>query len=209
MTFLPYSIPHGVLSGLLLPLRMLGAIKRDVFFDYPHVAVVVAPAAQLQLLRSETNFTTCESTGRAGLDVLERVCLGTVVSPSTKTPGGLDSWLLPVGSHICAEAPCTVPVRAGCHHSRRRANSGCLGTSVGGTPAEGKTWKCNQYLVQPAPCLPTGTPDTGRRLMGKLALGELPERSQAPRDLLIPFWRSSSDQTKSWRIGGVAASKYI
>jgi len=89
------------------------------------------------------NFRTCKSAGRAGLGVLERVCLSTVVSPWTKTPGGLDSWLLPIGSHICAEAPCTVPVRAGCHHSRMRANSGCLGTSVGGTPAEGKTRKCN------------------------------------------------------------------
>ena len=72
-----------------------------------------------------TKVRTCESAGGAGLDVLERVCLGTVVSPWTKTPGGLDSWLLPIGSHICAEAPCTVPVRAGCHHSRMRANSGC------------------------------------------------------------------------------------
>ena len=56
MTFVPFGIPHGVLSGLLLPLRMLGAVKRDVFLDYPHVAVVVAPAAQLQLFRSGNEF---------------------------------------------------------------------------------------------------------------------------------------------------------
>ena len=56
MTFVPFGIPHGVLSGLLLPLRMLGAVKRDVFLDDPHVAVVVAPAAQLQLFRSGNEF---------------------------------------------------------------------------------------------------------------------------------------------------------
>ena len=33
MTFVPLGVPHGVLSGLLLPLRTLGAVKRDVFFD--------------------------------------------------------------------------------------------------------------------------------------------------------------------------------
>ena len=77
------------------------------------------------------------------MELPERGCLGTLVSPWTKTPGGLDSWLLPIGSHICAEAPCTVPVRAGCRHSPRRVNSGCLETSVGGTPADGKTRKCN------------------------------------------------------------------
>jgi hypothetical protein len=37
----------------------------------------------------------------------------------------------------------TVPVRAGCHHSRMRANSGCLETSVGVTGADGKIRKCN------------------------------------------------------------------
>ena len=56
MTFLPYSIPHGVLSRFVLPLRMLGAIKRDVILDYPHVAVEVTPAAQLQLVRSGNEF---------------------------------------------------------------------------------------------------------------------------------------------------------
>ena len=56
VTFVPFGIPHGVLSGLLLPLRMLGAVKRDVFLDDPHVAVVVAPAAQLQLFRSGHEF---------------------------------------------------------------------------------------------------------------------------------------------------------
>ena len=56
MTFVPFGIPHGVLSGLLLPLRMLGAVKRDVFLDYPHVAVEVAPAAQLKLFRSGNEF---------------------------------------------------------------------------------------------------------------------------------------------------------
>jgi hypothetical protein len=56
MALLPYSIPHGVFSGLLQPRRMLGAVKRDVFLDYPHVAVEVAPAAQLQLLRSGNEF---------------------------------------------------------------------------------------------------------------------------------------------------------
>ena len=56
MTFVPIGIPHGVLTGLLLPLGMNGAVKRDVFLDYPHVAVVVAPAAQLKLFRSGNEF---------------------------------------------------------------------------------------------------------------------------------------------------------
>ena len=56
MTFVPFAIPHGVFSGLLLPLRMLGAVKRDVFLDYPHVAVEVTPAAQMQLFRSGHEF---------------------------------------------------------------------------------------------------------------------------------------------------------
>ena len=34
MTFVPFRIPHGVLSRFLLPLRTLGAVSRDVFLDY-------------------------------------------------------------------------------------------------------------------------------------------------------------------------------
>ena len=52
MTFVPLGIPHGVLSGLLLPLRIHGAVGSDVFLDDPHVAVEIAPAAQLKLVRS-------------------------------------------------------------------------------------------------------------------------------------------------------------
>jgi hypothetical protein len=56
MTFVPLGIPHGVLSRFLLPLRMLSAVKLDIFLDYPHVAVVVAPASQLKLVRSGHEF---------------------------------------------------------------------------------------------------------------------------------------------------------
>ena len=56
MTFVPFGIPHGVLSGLLLPLRTLGAVSRDVFLDDPHVAVEIAPAAQVKLFRSGDEF---------------------------------------------------------------------------------------------------------------------------------------------------------
>jgi hypothetical protein len=130
MAAVPPRIALSLLSGFSLPLTVLGAVKRDVFLNYPHVAVEFTPAAQLQLLRSGTNVRRCESAGRAAVGVLERVCLGTVVSPWTKTPGGLDSGYSPSKVTSAFVAHGTVRVRAGCRHSRKRVNSGMSSSSV-------------------------------------------------------------------------------
>jgi len=52
MAAVPRRIALRLLSGFSLPLNVLRAVKRDVVLDDPHVAVVVALAAQLKLVRS-------------------------------------------------------------------------------------------------------------------------------------------------------------
>jgi hypothetical protein len=56
MLFVPLGISRSFLSRFFLPLRTLGAVSRDVFLDYPHVAVEITPAAQLKLVRSRDEF---------------------------------------------------------------------------------------------------------------------------------------------------------
>jgi hypothetical protein len=52
----PRRIALRLLSGFSLPLNVRGTVKRDVVLDDPHVAVVVALAAQAQLVRSGNEF---------------------------------------------------------------------------------------------------------------------------------------------------------
>ncbi len=52
MAAVPPRIALRLLSGFSLPLNVLETVNRDVVLDDPHVAVVVALAAQSELLRS-------------------------------------------------------------------------------------------------------------------------------------------------------------
>jgi hypothetical protein len=56
MAAVPRRIVLRLLSGFSLPLNVLGTISRDVFLDDPHVAVVVALAAQAKLVCSGNEF---------------------------------------------------------------------------------------------------------------------------------------------------------
>ena len=56
MAAVPPRIALRLLSGFSLPLNVLGTVKRDVVLDDSHVAVVVALAAQAQLVHSGNEF---------------------------------------------------------------------------------------------------------------------------------------------------------
>ena len=56
MAAVPLRIALRLVSGFSLPLNVLGTVNRDVVLDDPHVAVVVALAAQLKLFRSGNEF---------------------------------------------------------------------------------------------------------------------------------------------------------
>jgi hypothetical protein len=56
MAAVPRRIALRLLSGFSLPLNAHGAVSRDVFLDDPHVAVEIAPAAQVKLFRSGDEF---------------------------------------------------------------------------------------------------------------------------------------------------------
>jgi hypothetical protein len=51
VTLVPLNVPQRFLSGFLLPLTPLRTISFHEPFDDPHVAVEIAPAAQVKLFR--------------------------------------------------------------------------------------------------------------------------------------------------------------
>ena len=56
MAAVPPRIALRLLGGFSLPLNVLRTVNRDVVLDDPHVAVVVALAAQAQLVRTGNEF---------------------------------------------------------------------------------------------------------------------------------------------------------
>ena len=56
MAAVPPRIALRFLRRFSLPLNVLGTVSRDLVLDDPHVAVVVALAAQAQLVRSGNEF---------------------------------------------------------------------------------------------------------------------------------------------------------
>jgi hypothetical protein len=113
----PISIAPRFVSVFFLPLTTLGVISSHEPIREHFPATVIPMTAPLQLVRSGNEFQN------VGIDWLlftgrSRRSLSAHCGVSKDEDTLRVGHCYFTGSHICAVAHCTVPVQAGCHHSR-------------------------------------------------------------------------------------------